>query len=391
MHPLIVISGLIIAQSASAQTEPPARLGARCVAFSPDGKQLAAGTGQPKEAGQLLVWNLTTRERRLLRQEQAGMPAVAWSPDGQTLAIGLHDGTARLVDATSGEVRLTLAKLDYAVRAIAFLPDGKSLVTGDWGGVVRQWDVTTGQEQRKILTGLARVFAVAIDPDGKQVLATGLQEQASIWDLATGASVLTLRHSGLAVVRNGCFSPDGRWVITTGYDGTTRVWDRQCGEVRCKLRAGSDHVAYTSGLLAVCRTEGESINLFDLSLQEPLEETRQQIEKLLTKLDDEHYEVRESATEKLLGIGLAAEVQLFRALQDHPSVEVRIRARRIRDQLLGQPTASLGGHTSPIDHLAFSPDGKQLASATRDGTIKLWDVSTRKEVMALDTQSMPGE
>lgn len=358
------------------------RLGVRCVAFSPDGKQLAAGTGLAKEAGRLILWELPTGTARILRQEDAGVPAVAWSPDGTTLAMGLSDGSVRLLDASSGEIRLNFAKIGNEVRAISFLPDGASLATGNGDGTLRLWDAKTARQQRLIQIGEQRVLAVPVSPDGSEILSAGFEESAAVWSLATGASRRMLLHGG-RVVRDGCFTPDGRWIITTGFDGTTRVWNRQTGALRCKLRAGGDLLAYAPGTLAICGIPRGSIHLFNITLDEPAEEISRQITKLIALLDDDDYAVREVTTEKLLSMGLPAEPQLYLSMSEHPSVEVRIRCRRIRARLLRQPTASLVTRLSRIECLDISPDGKQLASGARDGTIELWDVPSRKLLTAL--------
>jgi WD40 repeat protein len=100
----------------------------------------------------------------------------------------------------------------------------------------------------------------------------------------------------------------------------------------------------------------------------------------LTRLDDDDYAVREATGRDILKIGFLAEPELRRAAQEAKSAEVRIRARLLRRELFSRPRATLTGHTDPVLCLALSPDGKHLASGSRDGTARVWDVTTGKEV-----------
>src|SRR5205823_5342650 len=81
-----------------------------CVAFSPDGKRIAAGAGGlDLNSGELRVWDAESREVLFAVPTRRSVRCVAFSPDGKTLATAEHDGTARLRDATTGDLLFELS------------------------------------------------------------------------------------------------------------------------------------------------------------------------------------------------------------------------------------------------------------------------------------------
>jgi WD40 repeat protein len=226
---------------------------------------------------------------------------------------------------------------------------------------------------------------VEFSPDGKLLLSAGGDDGAKLWDAATGAEKRTLKHYYIPCAR---FSPDGRWVITGSYDGTTRLWNTATGEQRLRFSGtgGVHQLAFSPAArtLAVCGSFSRDISLFDLTFAEPTSQERERIGALLAKWQDDSYAVREAAGKELRTIGFTAEAELRRAAQESPSAEVRIRARRLRQEILSQPRANLREHTGEVMALAFSPDGRFLASGGKDGTVCVWDVVSGKVVKVLN-------
>ncbi|MEU7454235.1 protein kinase domain-containing protein, partial [Streptosporangium roseum] len=195
------------------------------VAFSPDGKILAADDGYT-----VRLWDVATRA--LLGTPLTGhtswVSAVAFSPDGKILASGSYDDTVRLWDvATNTPIGRPLAGRNNptgAVSAVAFSPDGKILATDD-DDAVRLWDVVTRTPVGRPLTGYTdSLQSVAFSPDGK-ILATDDDDAVRLWDVVTRTAIgrpLTGHTSWIAAV---AFSPDGKILATGSTDDTVRLWD----------------------------------------------------------------------------------------------------------------------------------------------------------------------
>jgi WD40 repeat protein len=379
------------AQESKASEQKNRRLGIRALAFSPDGTALAASTGEPNEAGEAILWDLKTRKVRWVHKEKTGIPSVAFSPDGKTLAVGTYDTVGKLLEVESGKIRATLQGHTKAVRGVTFSPDGKTLATGSWDRTIKFWDPANGAEKATLSGHQERIYMVAFSPNGNWLASAGMDREGRVWEVASGKTIHTFQHGGM-VVRYSLFAGND-WVVTVGYEGTARVWNLQSGKLRLMFRnmGGLDGAAFSPdfGLLAVCGGSDKKINLFKLPLMEPREDDLNRIHGLIAKLDDEKYEVREAAGKALLEIGITSEPDLFKAAHESNSAEVRIRARRLRLEMQSQPSGVLKGHLQPVEFVAFSPDGKTLASGSKDGVIKLWDMRTLLELSQLNSSDTP--
>ncbi|MEU1292023.1 helix-turn-helix domain-containing protein [Streptomyces sp. NPDC005840] len=202
------------------------------IAFSPDGRLLAIGTGR------LQLWTVATGRPlgKALPAPGGAVTAVVFSPDGRTLAIAGTTGTVRLWNVADPThpvpvgPTLTGPASGYA-QAIAFSPGGETLVTGNDDQTLRLWDVRDPAHPAPLpkLSGFkSYVFSVAFSPDGHILAAGSADHTVRLWDMSRPTAPRSLGPP-LAesddTVYSIAFSPDGRTLAAGSADHTVRLWD----------------------------------------------------------------------------------------------------------------------------------------------------------------------
>jgi WD40 repeat protein len=114
------------------------------VAFSPDGRTLAAGV---ETLGLIRLWDAADgRAIRDLQGHASGVLDLSFAPDGRTLASASQDRTVKLWHLATGRELRTLRGYDGVVRGLAFAPDGRALATGGFSDGVRVWEAASFDE-----------------------------------------------------------------------------------------------------------------------------------------------------------------------------------------------------------------------------------------------------
>jgi WD40 repeat protein len=214
----------------SASSEPAATVAvpspsAKCLTFSPDSQSLAIATGVD---GTILVMDLATRRERLVFHHQSPVNRIAFSPDGRSLATA-GAGLGRLIvvwDLQSGSRRTLLEDRLGPDMSLAFSANGALLATASFPEHhVRLWDVKTGRECRAIAGHTRPVNSVAFSPDGSLLATAGNDGMVGVWDVATGQRRASVDAQATSL-RTIAFSADGQTlVLAVQDDDDIRMWD----------------------------------------------------------------------------------------------------------------------------------------------------------------------
>jgi len=333
------------------------------ISISPTGQQaVSVGLGR-----QVILWNLETREQIRTFADVPETPrGVDFAPNGQTFALAGFDSTVRWLDINSGATLQNFLGHEAQVPTVAFSPDGNALVSGSYDSYLIRWDLYgRGGEIRRYPAQAQRYTTLALSPSGDYALTGSFAGQLALVDIETGETVRTFGQD-LGEVYSAVFN-DNRQVYVASQKGGLALWDVNTGE---QIRRYDD---LTAPVRAVAlHPQGTFLAAgggnIQISPQRPL--------------DNRVYVWSVNGTTQTPRFVLAGHTSPVQALAFSPDGSLLASAGDDQQIILWnmadgtEVRRMTGQHTNGILSLAFSPDGSRLASGGREASIILWDVTS---------------
>jgi WD40 repeat protein len=204
------------------------------VAWSPDGRTLAAITGDPKgntsQVGHLYEWNAGNEQLLVSIQRAQFGDRVAFSPDGSQVATSWGDPHVIIYDVRSKRVARTLIT-KQGDQSLAYTHDG-TLATGSWAGIVQLWNPASGaQLGRPTLVAAAPTTDISFDPSGDTFVTSGGSDGfPKLWTTSTLQQLGSDLPGDPGAWVNQAYTPDGRDIIVVSQTGRGWIWPATLGQ-----------------------------------------------------------------------------------------------------------------------------------------------------------------
>ena len=366
----------------------------RSIAFDRTGSVLAVVSGPT-----VRLWDVATRQPHgppLLGHRKDVVKAV-FSPDGSLVASVSLDGTLRLWDVATAQQHGTplVGHTDYVFDA-AFTPDGSTLVSASWDDRIRLWDVRSGQPGPVLVGHTNDATAVVVSTDGTTAVSSGEDGAVLVWDLPTGR----LRHrltGHLGPVSALALSPDGS-IVASGDARTVRLWSTASGEPLGPPLTGHTRVVIALRFVTKDRVVSASrdgtLRMWDTTKLAadgpPLTGHTGWINGIAVGPDgtvlasasgDGTARLWRVAETRPVGRPLADAGGPFEDVAVGPTVVAGAGsdgAVQLWEARTGDPTARLAGHEGAVHAVAFAPNG-DLATGGDDTAVRFWDVTSQQQ------------
>jgi RNA polymerase sigma factor (sigma-70 family) len=336
--------------------------GTRMVGFAPGGKILASGDVDLCLG--LCLCDAVTGQPRSRLAESYPVWSFAFSPDGSTVALVMNGTDVSLWDVTTGKElrRYTGPDVDF-LTTIAISPDGQILAAGESMGQLRPskiilWDIATAKEIRRLEGHQGSVPSIAFSPDGTSLASGSADKTIRLWDVGTGV-LRTQINANEKGVYSVVFAPGGKTIASVAEDGWTRLWDTASSKQLHAIKSENAHIMAAvfspdARLFATGEEAPDGSGTIRLWNPETGKLVRQWVTDMLGAVH---------------GLAFSPDGKAIASI----SADC---VTRLWDPVSGKELHPLVGHRFAVDFLRFALDGKSIFSQGREKKLLEWDIAS---------------
>lgn len=200
------------------------------LAFSPDGKLLATGGGEPSRNGEVILWDVETRQvaKQIVDAHSDSVSDLQFSRDGTLLVSGASDKFVKVFKTADGSLLRSYEGHTDHVLGVSFRADQSSLVSSGADLAIKVWNLETGEQQRTISNYGKQVTSVSFVGVTENIISSGGDKTVKLHKTSNGQNYRSFAGSTDFVYR-AIVTSDESLVIAAGEDGVVRVWNGKDG------------------------------------------------------------------------------------------------------------------------------------------------------------------
>lgn len=199
--------------------------------FSPDGSQLAVGSGEPTRSGELTLWDYKAGKllRSFTNAHSDVVLSLDYSPDSKFIASAAADRFVKVWDLSTGKMSRSFEGHTHHVLGVSWRPDGRTLASAGADKLIKLWNFVTGEQKRTIGGAEKEVTSIAYVEASNEALVTSGDSQVRL--VSDDGKTVRSFGTGSDFVQSAAVTRDGKWVVGGGQDSILRVWDGRNGQL----------------------------------------------------------------------------------------------------------------------------------------------------------------